>query len=144
MGHPPQLSKVYFYNEGFGRLVQMPEVVPPLADILAPLTSVIDQAAAEALEKFADKPLWVEATIMLLAADFLRWIGLVQTAGYVNWNELWNALEDSPDRPASPPELQTQFEKDIKPGLCKIFRFRFEFAGLDWSLVELLVIAPGG
>lgn len=136
LGAARRLSEVYFYNEDLPRMAQLPQFVPPVTDVMAPLTSVIDQAAADALEKFADTPRWVEQIILLLAEDFERWIGLIQTAGDVNWHQLWNALKDAPGRPVTPSELQADFERDVKPALCKTFRYKFEIEGLDWSLVE--------
>jgi hypothetical protein len=136
LSYPLQLSKVYFYNEDSGPMLQVPQVVPPTTQIQTSRNSVIDKAAVAALEKLPDQPLWVELTISLLAEDFEGWIGLVQTAGQVDWDQLWNALEESPDRPADPAELQAAFEKSIKLTLCKTFKSNFEREGLDWSFVE--------
>jgi hypothetical protein len=131
------LSTVYFYKQDFSRVAQapIPELIPD-PNLTKPFTSTIDDAAAAVLEQFAGQSCWIEQVIALLAEDFKRWIGLVQTEGHVDWDQLWDALEGVPDRPDTRELLQASFEKQVKPLLSKTFRLKFELKGLDWSLVE--------
>jgi hypothetical protein len=104
---------------------------------------LITNAATRALEDLGQK-LWVQKLLSLLEdkEDFVRCIGLLQSDGDVDWRELWEALRDAPDLPASPERLKQVFEETIKPSLIEIFKFTFGLANLDWSAINNYRPAP--
>lgn len=138
-GKKRKLSTVYFYEGGRGgEVIINAHLARTLAepDEAEPLTGVLDEAFAAAWEKFKGQGRWIEAVISRLEEDFERWLGLVQSAGEVDWDELWDALGDAPDRPATPEELEKDFALKVKPSLSAVFKLKFGRAGSDWQRLE--------
>lgn len=118
-----------------------PVVVVPIDDYLQrslglpedrSLRQTITNATTKALLDL-DQKQWTEKLILLLEGDFKRWMGLVQSGGFVNWRALWTALKEAPDLPSSHEELKRVFEETLKPHLVEIFKFTFCLADIDWD-----------
>jgi hypothetical protein len=134
-----RLSKVYFCEGDAGGEVSIDDYLERLIAETPEGESpahVISEAAENALEEFGGRDQWSSELIFCLDGDFERWIGLVQSAGNVDWKALWDALKDAPDRPANLEDLKRAFETSVKPKLSEIFRHEFGLANLDWSQVE--------
>jgi hypothetical protein len=145
IGRQRKTRQVYF--------LEHPPVDVPIDDHLqlrlpVPVTDnsfqqLITNAATRALEDLGQR-LWVQKLLSLLEdkEGFVRWIGLLQSDGDVDWRELWEALRDAPDLPASPERLKQVFEETIKPSLIEIFKFTFGLTNLDWSAINNYRPAP--
>lgn len=138
--HPTGLHRrtrrVYFLEYSFGE-VSIDEHVERSLVLVEDrsLQQTITNATAKALLDF-DQNQWTEKLILLLEDDFGRWLGLVQSDGFVNWRALWNELKGAPDLPSNPKELKRVFEKTIKPHLIEIFKFTFSLADIDWDSIN--------
>jgi hypothetical protein len=138
--HPTGLHRrtrrVYFLEYSFGE-VSIDEHVERSLVLVEDhsLQQTITNAAAKALSNL-DQHQWTEELILLLEDDFMRWMGLLQSDGIVDWKALWNALKEAPDLPPSPEELKRVYEATIKPHLIEIFKFTFSLADIDWDSIN--------
>jgi hypothetical protein len=139
VGSQRQTRQVYFLEHS--------SVDVPIDDHLqqrlavpAPGTSfqeLLTNATTRALDDLGQK-LWVQKLLSLLEEKegFVRWIGLLQPDGEVDWPELWEELSDAPDLPATPELLREEYEREIKQQLIEIFKFTFGLADLDWTSIN--------
>jgi|SRR5215213_35033 hypothetical protein len=144
-GQKQKTRQVYFleyppFDVPIDDHLQHPLAVPSTNNSFQQL---ITTAATRALEDLRQK-LWVEKLLSLLEEKkgFVRWIGLLQSDGDVDWQELWEALRDALDLPSTPEHLKQVFEETIKPSLIEIFKFSFGLANLDWSAINNYRPAP--
>ena len=138
-GRRRKTRQVYF--------LEHPPVDLPIANHLqqrlaAPITSsslqqLITKATKSAFDDLVLER-WVVELLLLIEEEegFVRWLGLMQSDGDVDWQELWEELRDVPGLPSSPERLKEVFEEKIKPGLIEIFKFTFGLADIDWNSIN--------